>query len=431
MSVALVLATAATAPAQTASPRPFGRVSFMVDTVSRGADGRSTRRDSELSTAVTFRLPESDGSGAEFGVELRQSRRFPVDRPARLSIYDAFVGARVGNRNQLRLRAGHMWLSDLGTTGALAGGLVEVRHGSARGAHVRAGAFMGLEPNVYDMGYAPGVRKQGGYVAVESGYLRRHVIGYTQVRQGSLQERSVVAVTNFVPAGTKFFAYQVGEFDVTGPANGTAARGLSYFLANVRVTPAPRLELLGTYNQGHSLDARTMTADLLNGRPLTPQAIDGLRYESRGGRATVEVARNVRIYGGYSSDRNNRDDAPTGRVMVGAHAGNLFGSRFDVSASDSRINRPDAPYHSQYLSVGRGIGRGAYLSVDYSTSLSVVRFQRSDGLVIETRPSTRRLSANGSVTLSRSLSLLCTVDVERDTGMSELRLLSGLSYRLR
>jgi len=137
-------------------------------------------------------------------------------------------------------------------------------------------------------------------------------VGYTQLRQGSLTERSVLSLTNFIPGGRGFFAYQAAEFDLKGPANGTAEPGLSYFLANVRVSPAARLELQGTYNRGHSLDARRLTDDLLNDRPLTAQAIEGLRYESAGGRVTVQIARQVFLYAGYARDRNNRDDEPTG-----------------------------------------------------------------------------------------------------------------------
>jgi hypothetical protein len=180
--------------------------------------------------------------------------------------------------------------------------------------------------DVYDTGYAPDVRKHGGYAAYESGYLRRHVVGYTTVKQGALTERSVVTVTNVIPAGQRFFAYQAAEFEVKGPAQGTAEPGLSYFLTNLRLSLSSRVELNGTYNLGRSLDARQLTTDLLNGRALTAQTVEGLHYESTGGRLTVEVAPRVRLYAGYTRDRTNRDDTATGRVLVGGHAANAFGT---------------------------------------------------------------------------------------------------------
>ena len=428
----LLLGASMPARAQATAPRLQGRVSTTVNAAGRQFDDGVTRNDAEVSTAVTLKTPDTDVDGAEVGLDLRVSQYLGVERPQRVSIYDGFAGLRFGGDGRFRVRAGHMWLTDLGTSGALAGGLFEYRQpASDTKTRLRVGAFAGFEPMIYDVGYASGVRKQGGYVAIEKGYLRRHVVGYTQVRQGSLTERSVLSVTNFVPAGKKVFAYQAAEFDVQGPAGGKAERGLSYFLANVRVTPSEKVELLGTYNRGHSLDARRLTEDVLNGRPLTAQAIDGLRYESAGSRVTVEVMPRTRIYAGYSLDRNNRDDAASGRTILGGHAGNLFGSGLDVSASDSRVARPGGAYHSQYYSVGRAIGRSAYVSGDYSTSLSVIRFLRSDGLIIETRPSTRLFSGSASATLSRNTSLTFTMDYGKDTGMREIRMMTSLSYRFR
>ena len=61
----------------------------------------------------------------------------------------------------------------------------------------------------------------------------------------------------------------------------------------------------------------------------------------------------------------------------------------------------------------------------------MIRFVRSDGVVIETRPSTRRYAGNVNATLDRHFSLMFVVDFAQDEGFSELRLLSGLTYRLR
>jgi hypothetical protein len=189
--------------------------------------------------------------------------------------------------------------------------------------------------------------------------------------------------------------------------------------------------LSGNYNRGRSIDARTLTTDLLNGRALTAQAIEGLRYESRGGRVTTEVFRGTRIYASYSQDRTNRDDALTGRVTVGWHASNLLRSGFDVSGSDSRIDRPMGAYNARYFSIGRSVGRALYVSADYSSSLSVIQFLRSDGLLIETRPWTRRFSGSANALLGRRFSVLTTVDYTRDDAQNELRTFSGLSYRFR
>jgi hypothetical protein len=433
--VALVLvASSAPARAQSSSSRPTGRVSVYVTTAGRAFNDGARQRDSDISTGATFESARTEDNGAEFRLDLRQTHYSTPGRADRLSIYDGYAGGRFGGDMQVRVRAGHMWLQDLGTMGAVAGGLIEV--GQRRDIDVdtrrfRAGFFSGLEPKIYDTGYAPDVRKYGGYAAYESGYMRRHVVGYTTVKQGPATERSVLSFTNFIPAGRAFFAYQAAEYEVNGPANGTAKPGLSYFLTNMRVSAGRRVELNGTYNRGRSLDARQLTDDVINGRALTAQAIEGLHYESAGGRLTVEVIPRLRLYAGYSRDRTNRDDSATGRILLGGHAGNVFGTGFDVSGSDSLVDRASGPYHSRYVSVGRSVGRAVYVSIDYSTSLSVIRFLRSDGVTIETRPSTRRYSGSASIMLNRYLSLQTTLDQTVDGDLKELRVLSGLSYRIR
>ena len=97
------------------------------------------------------------------------------------------------------------------------------------------------------------------------------------------------------------------------------------FLANARTTIAPRVELQGTYNRGRSLDVRRLADDVINGLALTPRDVDGLRYETLGGRASVTVAPRVwqrlghprpaillerrgRFHAGCGHDGSPRDD---------------------------------------------------------------------------------------------------------------------------
>ena len=294
----------------------------------------------------------------------------------------------------------------------------------------RGGLFGGLEPNIYTLGYEEGVRKAGGYVALEGARGRRHLAGYVNVHNGSFTERSVLTVTNFVPAGP-LYVYQAAEYDLVPSAGGRGHDGLTYFFSNARVNAGRRLEFLGTLSRGRSVDTRGLSDDIQAGRPVTQQAIDGLRYESIGGRATVEVMPRVRVYAGYSRDKNNRDDAPTGRWLVGGFGGNVFGSGVDLTYSDSRTLRPDGSYHSRYASVGRELGQRVYATAEYSTALSQVRFVRGDGLVIDTRPETTRAGLSASVLLWRSTSFVLNVERTMGDDYTELRVLTGLTYRLR
>lgn len=412
-------------------PRAWSRVSFFATSSRTDVDGTPHADLSEFTTAFTYQLPDVDEVGPEYGADLRYATYSPGTRPSRVSIYEGFAGARLAG-GTVRFRAGHVWLNDLGSLGSLAGGLIEVRQKRILpdAGRFRVGAFAGLEPNVLDAGYASHVKKFGGYLGYDGAGARRHSLGYVTIRDGPLTERAVLTTTNFLPLGRKLFVYQAAEYDTQSPA-GQAPKGLTYLFGNVRMTPTERVDVQGTYNRGRSVDARGLGEDILSGRPIAQTSLDGLLYESIGGRLTVEAVRRVRLYAGYSRDKNNRDTDPTGRTQIGAYASSVAGSGFDVTVSDSLMQRAAGGYHSRYLSIGRQLGRRAYAYGDYSTSLSVVRFSRSDGITIETRPYTTRLSGTATINLGRSASLLATVERTRQDQVREFRVLTGLTYRIR
>jgi len=248
------------------------------------------------------------------------------------------------------------------------------------------------------------------------------------IRNSGLTERSVITTTNFIPVGKKLFFYVAGEYDVAKPG-GQADAGLSYAFVNGRWAVSSRVELQGLYHRGRSYDARTLTQDQIDGRPIDPRLLTGFLYESAGGRVTVEVARGVRVFAGYASDRGNRDEGSTGRITAGFHASNVFRSGVDVTVSDNRIDRPEGAYDSWYASVGRSFGGKVYVSLDYATALSVLRFTGGDGVVVESRPRTKRFSLNGSVNVGRSVSLLFTAERGTDDFATDLRGNLGLSFR--
>lgn len=427
-----LLVAAAPAAGQTPASRPFGRVSFYTDVARVSPDGAPSVGSSEFITTATFEAPDGDGEGLEYGIDIRQATYTTPGQPSRFSLYNGYVGARILD-GRARVRTGQMWITDLGGLGAIAGGLVEYRQGTvnASGGRWRAGGFFGVEPEPYALGHVQGVRKMGGYVAFDGPGGRRHVVGYVHLGHSGLTERSVLSVTNFVPvASSHVFVYQMAEYDLVGPA-GQGHGGLTYLFVNARVAASSRVDLQGLYHRGRSIDTRGITDDLLSGRPVPPGALDGLLYESAGGRVTVQVARYVRVNAGYTRDRNNRESASTGRLTFGVFSSNLAQTGIDVTVTDSRTTRPDARYNALYLSVGRQIGRRVYLSGDYSSSVSIARFTRSDGLVVETRPHTRRLSASSVVTLGRHVSLFLSGERTRDDTSSSFRALTGFSYQFR
>lgn len=441
--VAATLAQAVTGSAQTASfgstastpkPRPTGRVAvYSGNWMLTPNDGPgSTFR--EVITQVTFNAPETEADGLDYGLNLRHAGLTGGVRPDRLSLYEAFAGARVGG-GRVRLRGGHVWLNDLGALGSLAGGVAEFRQApgtetASPVGRLRVGGFAGLEPKVFESGYFDGVRKYGAYAAIDGTDGRRHSVGYVRVLDRTVTERSVLTTMNFVPVKRVFYLYQGAEYDLQQPA-GRARAGLSYFYANARANTGARVQLQGTYNRGRSVDTRGLADDVLSGRPISQAAAQGLSYESIGGRVTVTPVSRLSLYAGRYQDRSNRDDKPSDRTTVGGNAMNIGRTGLDVSGSLTRTHRSGGTYRSDYVSVGRQVGRSVYLTGDYTTSLSIVQFSRGDGLLIEERPTTKRLSLTGSINVGPATMLQVTMDRTWDSSYRDLRFLSGIAYRFR
>lgn len=427
-AVAAVLCVPSLARAQVSG---WGRVSlFLQGGQNRPDDGGETTSSNEAIATLTLRSPEREENGFEYGFDGRGAT-YGVsdgDRRNRFSLWDAWVGGRFAG-GKVNVRVGQQWITDLGGLGSVGGALVEYRgKGGAGKLRPRFGLFAGVEPEGYEAGWVSGVKKAGAYAALDGERGRRHVLGFVTIRNSGLTERSVLTTTNFVPIGKTVFLYAAGEYDVTHPG-GQGSTGLNYVFANARWTVSSRVELQALFHRGLSYDSRTMTQDQLEGRPVDPRLLEGFLYESGGGRLTVEVARGVRLWAGYARDRGNREDGSTGRINLGLNVSDLAKSGIDVTVSDNRIDQPDGTYDSWYASIGRSFGGKVYVSLDYATALSVLRFTGSDGIVVESRPRTRRFSLNGNVNVGRSVSLLFVLERTTDDSATGYRGMSGLSVR--
>ena len=428
LSIAAMLLLSGATAAQQAMPA-YGRMTVYFTSGLTKEAGAPTddATFNEVITSMTWRSPEAKDGGPEFAFDGRGAAYPGMERKSRMSVYDGYVGFSTEGGRVL-VRGGQMWLNDLGGVGSLAGGLVEVRRKSSpNGTRMRIGAFSGVEPSTMEISFVPNVRKTGGYVAFEGGTARRQVVGYVNVRNQGLTERSVVTFTNFLPVGRKLFLYQAGEYDLVGVA-GNGGRRLSYFLNNARVSAGSRIELQGTYHRGRSVDTRSLALDVLQGAAVSTRRVEGLFYESVGGRVWVTVVPHVRLNAGYSSDRTNSTDTRTRRYQLGGSAWNLSG--FDVYVTRTSIAATTRTYSAWDVSVGRNLGTRLYVTGDYSTNLSSVRLIDDRGLfTLEHRPRTRRYEVSTLANLTRRYSLLFTVDRTQDSEVTEQRYLAGLTIR--
>ena len=424
-------ATAAAPQVPTTTPG-WARVSFFGDGAWSTSNDGSTSSFSEFVTTVAVQSPLRESGGLEYRLDMRAAG-YPSSSymSTRASLYEGYVGMRWDD-GRLGVKVGQLWLNDLGALGSVGGALFESRWPVGDGKmRVRFGAFGGWEPDIQTLKYAPGVHKFGAYAVLESPKgLRRHVIGYVNIRDTGLTERSVITFQNFVPLfENKIFIYQAAEYDLTGPA-GVGSSHLTYFFANGRLKPSRRLEVQGTYHHGRSIDTRGITLDQLNGRPIDQRALEGFMFESIGGRVTYEVMRNVRVFGGYTRDRDNVGDAARQRFQFGGWMSNVAKTGLDINVTEWRIRQAGlTTYNSLYVSVGRNVFSRLYVSGEYNQSVSTLRLLTSNAFTLVSRPETHRYALNGTIRVNRHASVLCDVERMNDSTSHENRVMAGLTYR--
>lgn len=405
-----------------------GRLTLFGSFQSAQFDDGTTRDFNEITALVRLRSDVvEDREGVEYAIDVRGTA-YPSSegRAQRTRLYDAWAGGKLAG-GRLALRGGQMWLYELGGLGSVGGVMAEYRSRDTAAGRLRVGLFGGAEPKPFDAGYASHVKKGGAWIALDGRGMRRHVLGYVTTRNSSITERSVLTTMNFVPFGKKLFVYQVAEYDLAQP--GSAGRnGLNYIFANARYTPGKYIELMANVHRGRSIDARTISEDILNGRAVDQRILDGFLFESAGGRVTVNVTPRFRVYGGYATDRHNREEQSYGRVTAGLWASNVARSGIDATLSDNRSDRPDGSHDAWYASLGRGIGPKVYLTVDYATSLAVVRIV-DNGTLIERHPRSKRYGLNGLWNMTRFVSFMTTLERLEDDTSTDDRAMFGITYR--
>ena len=425
-----LIALSAAAPAGGATKAWYGRVSLYGQAALSKYDQGGNVFFSDTVMTLTFRSVETGSDGLEYGIDVRGAA-YPgaEERDPRLSVYDGFAGAWFG-QGHFHVRMGQMWLNELGSLGSIGGGQFEYRTGtiSALG-RFRLGVFGGVEPKILEAGFVHGVAKYGAYLALDGDAARRHVLSYVAIRDSGLTERSVVLFNNYLSLGRKFYLYQAAEYDLLGPA-GRGSGHLTYFFANARYSPASVVELQATFHRGLSFDTRSITDNRLNGRPLDQRALEGYLYESVGGRLTLTPLSGVRLYGGYSRDRNNLGDGRTDRMSFGLYATDLFKTGLELNLSDWRMkSEGGSSYDSWYASLGRSFGRSVYLEGFWSSSVSVFRLTESGGYRIDSYPKTSRFGFSSVVNVLRTMTLQLTAERTVGSFYREFRFLGGVSYR--
>jgi hypothetical protein len=428
LAVALILLPAAASA--DVNPR-WGRVSLFAQAAQRNQTGGENDLFTELVGTLRLKAPAGEDGGFEYAFDTRFAGYPSTEgRKQRISIYDAHIGWRMKG-GAFGIRAGQVWVDELGALGSLGGVVAEARPFRKLPlglGEMRLGAFYGWEPKIMKAGYVSSVKKFGGYLSLDGGGTRRHVLGYVNIRNQGLTERSVLLFSNYIPVKREFYLYQAMEYDLQGPAGQGQGR-LSYFFANARFSPLRLIEIQGTYHHGRSIDARTIADEVHSGRPVSESALEGFLFESIGGRLTLRLRTGFQLFAGYAQDRTNEQDEKRNRLTFGVYSYNIFKTGIDLRLTNSRFSQAGrSSYDSWYFSLGKTFGRSLYLEGFYSSTVSVLRYFGNQ-VQVESRPHSELLGLSSVIYLKRRVSLLLTLERTSGDLPGELRALTGVSYR--
>jgi len=403
------------------------RIAFYAQGINTNDIGGSNTY-SELVTQFSLKAP-FNAADWDYGIDLRAAG-YPgaEERASRLSVYNAFVGRQIGS---FGVRTGQIWLNDLGSLGSIGGGVFQYKLRQSETNQIRFGGFGGLEPEILNAAYAAGVKKFGGYVAFDGDQGRNNVIGYVNIRNSGLTERSVIVFTNYLPVQKKLYVYQSAEVDLVGPGGAGSGAGMNYFFINGRYVPSRDCSVFATYHHGRSIDARSITEDELNGRPVDPAKVNGLLFESFDFRVMTKVIGNLQVFGSYGQDRNNREEQANQRITYGFFTGSIGKTGIDLHFSGNRIIPPAGSAYDYWdVSAGKTIGDKVYVSGEYASSVSLVSISNVNGITLKAGPRATLYGGSALVNLNRALGLLFTLERSSDQDYSETRFLGGITYRL-
>jgi hypothetical protein len=427
----LILMLAGSIQARADINRHWGRVSLFALAAQRSQAGGENNLFTELVGTLMFRSSVGEDGGFEYAIDSRFAGYPSTEgRRQRISIYDAHLGW--WNKGRIfGFRVGQVWLDELGALGSLGGVVAEarpVRKLPLGIGEMRVGGFWGFEPKIMGAGYVSSVNKFGGYLTIEGTTARKHILGYVNIENQGLTERSVLVFSNYIPIKREFYLYQAMEYDLQGPAGQGQGR-LTYFFANARYSPLRLIELQGIYHHGRSIDARTITEQVRSGRPVSESALEGFLFESIGGRLTLRFFPGLQVFAGYAQDKTNEQDEKRDRLTFGFFGYNLFKTGLDLRVTNSRFSQAGrSSYNSWYVSLGKTFGRSLYLEGFFSSSVSILRYFGSQ-VQLETRPRTELFGLSSIFYLTRRASLLLTLERTSGDFPGETRAMTGLSYR--
>ncbi|MBE0665760.1 MAG: hypothetical protein E4H23_04230 [Chrysiogenales bacterium] len=332
-----------------------------------GFKGEGDPLFSRLSTRLRLTFWNRPGNGWTMFFDVRNRFASGEGVENQLLVYDARL-AYDSLKSKIFLSLGWMNLYDTAGIGQLAG----IMTGYKFGRYLSAGAYGGLQTDIYAVRINSLYQKFGIFARYIGPGARQFSLSYNLVRFESLNERQFVYSSLLLPLGRFLIVYGNGEYELNG--NTHADDRLSRLFVNARANLSRHADVTASYSSGRGMDYHRFLLEQSQDPSLQNSEMERFYYNKTYGlRLSLTPLKNLRLH--VARQESELQDAGIKNHTAGfglaagdiLHSGLSFYGNYNLNRGDS------SEADTYYLSLARNFGKLA-VNLSYANFFNGVRF---------------------------------------------------------
>jgi len=389
-----------------------------------GFQGKSETMFSQLSTRLHLTLWNRPGDGWTINLDLRNRLVMNEGGGNSLMVYNAYLAYDApGSRFFLSL--GQMNLYDTAGTGQLAGVLA----GFKLNRNLSAGAYGGLETDIYNTRTSFNYQKFGVYFRYLGQGARQFSLSYNLVRFKAITERQFLLANALMPLGKILILY--GNMEIEMDPLVKPADRLSQLFVNARANLTRYADITASYSSGRGMDYHQFLLEQSQDPSLQNSTIERFYYnKSYGVRFNLKPGRNLRLH----ISRQESELADLGirnhTLGFGFSIAQILKSGISLYGNYNLNRGGSSEADTYYLSASRSFGKLAW-TLSYANFYNGVLFSGNGSpQVIRIKvPDQHTISTDLFLILSRSLAISLDYSYLQQTEYFEHQLFMRLILR--
>ncbi len=397
----LLLLAVVPAMAQEKKEAFFFRGALYQDWMGFKSDGEDLY--SRLSTRLNLALWNRPGNGWTVFLDVRNRFSAGAGVANRLLMYDARL-AFDSQHSNLFCQLGLMNLYDTAGVGQLAGTMAGYKFGR----FLSAGAYGGLQNDIYSAKLDPSYQKFGVFIRYLGPGARQLSLSCNLVRFDGRTERPFIFSSLLLPLGRFLIVYGNGEFELG--ENTSAADRLSHLFVNARANLSRHADVTASYSSGRGMDYHRFLQEQSKDPSLRNSEIERFYYNKMYGlRFAVTPLANLRLH--VSRQESELQDAGIRNHTTGfgIAAGDILHSGITLHGTYN-LNRGGASEDdTYYLSASRDFGKLS-VNASYANFFNGVRFAADGTPQVVRIELPRQQTFSGDLFLAVSRALAVSLD---------------------